>query len=93
MKGYHAMFIGDGDKKPMPFMGDPARVAKAILAMADMEGLPLRVQPGSDSAAVVRFNAKQTIKESKKLDSFSCSTNADGFDPDRYMKAMLSTWS
>ncbi|KJA23930.1 hypothetical protein HYPSUDRAFT_39445 [Hypholoma sublateritium FD-334 SS-4] len=74
----------------IPFIGDRARAAKAFLILAEKrKELPLRIQFGSDSLAVVRHTAKKTISDSEKWAAVSHSTNMEGIDPEEYTKNLL----
>ena len=75
----------------IPFIGDPERAAKAFITLVEKrKELPLRVQFGSDSLAVVRHTATKTISDGEKLASVSHSTNVDGIDPKEYTKTLLA---
>ena len=75
----------------LPFIGSPDKAAKAFLTLAEKrQELPLRVQFGSDSLAVVRHTAQKTISDSEKTESISHSTNVDGIDSQEYTKNLLA---
>ena len=74
-----------------PFIGSPQKAARAFITLTEKrEELPLRVQFGTDSLAVVRHAAMKTISDSEKLESLSHSTNVDGIDPKEYTKHLLA---
>ena len=74
-----------------PFIGHPERAAKAFITLAEKrKELPLRVQFGSDSLAIMRHTAMKTISDSAKLESVSHSTNVDGIDHKEYTKNLLA---
>ena len=83
-----AMLVGtDGSS---PYIGSPIKAAKAFITLAEKrKDLPLRVQFGSDSLAIVRHTAMKTVLDSEKLESLSHSTNVDGIDPKEYTKSLL----
>ncbi|KDR84664.1 hypothetical protein GALMADRAFT_151454 [Galerina marginata CBS 339.88] len=84
-KHYRSMFGA------LPFIGLPERAAKAYVALAEKKNdLPLRIQFGSDSIAVIRHTAMKTISDSEKWESISHSTNIDGIDPQEYTKNLLA---
>lgn len=75
----------------LPFIGDNQRAAKAYITLAENKAkLPLRIQFGSDSLAVVRHTALKTISDSEKWENISHSTNVDGIDPQEYTKNLLA---
>jgi len=74
----------------MQFIGHPERAAKAFITLAETkETVPLRVQLGTDSIALVRHAAKTTLSDSEKLESLAHSTNVDGIDPKEYTKKLV----
>ena len=93
----------DGDNSPtkrnrsmltgneFPFIGSPETAAKGFITLAEKkQGLPLRVQLGTDALAVVRHTAIKTISDSEKWESVSHSTNEDGIDSKDYTKNLLA---
>ena len=75
----------------VPFIGSPIKAAKAFISLAEKrQDLPLRVQFGSDSLAIVKYNAAKTISDSEKWESVSHSTNVDGIDSKEYTKNLLA---
>lgn len=62
------------------FIGDPARAAKALVQIADMEEPPLRIQLGSESLLIVRHKSMKTISDGRKFEELTHSTNVDGID-------------
>jgi len=74
----------------IPFIGNPERAAKAFIGLAEKENLPLRVQFGSDSLAIVRHTARKAISDSEKWESVSHSTNVDGIVAQEYTKNLLA---
>lgn len=74
----------------IPFIGDRTRAAKAFLTLSEKRReLPLRIQFGSDSLAIVRHTAKKTILDSEKWADVSHSTNQEGIDSEEYTKNLL----
>lgn len=74
----------------VPFIGDRTRAAKAFLTLSEKrKELPLRIQFGSDSLAIVRHTAKKTILDSEKWADVSHSTNLEGIDSEEYTKNLL----
>ncbi|PPQ98769.1 hypothetical protein CVT24_003327 [Panaeolus cyanescens] len=84
VKQYRDMFHA------LPFIGSPERAAKAFVSLAGRRDLPLRIQFGSDSLAIVRHMAATTIADSERFESLSHSTNIDGINPPEYTKALLA---
>ena len=75
----------------VPSLGSAEKAAKAFIILAEKrQDLPLRVQFGSDSFAIVRHTAMKTISDGEKLESLSHSTNVDGIDPKEYTKNLLA---
>ncbi|KAF9011873.1 hypothetical protein BDQ17DRAFT_1345015 [Cyathus striatus] len=62
------------------FAGVPERAARAILKLAEEPELPMRIQLGSDSLAIIQFKANKTLQESEKWSYVAHSTNKDGLD-------------
>ncbi|KAF8152196.1 hypothetical protein B0H34DRAFT_677599 [Crassisporium funariophilum] len=74
----------------IPFVGDPVKGAKALVHLSEKKAeLPLRIQLGSDSFAVVRYQSMKTIEAAEKWESVAHSTNEEGVDADEYMKQLL----
>lgn len=69
-----------------PFIGDPARAAKALVRIADMDKPPLRIQLGSESLLIVRHKAMKTIADGEKYEELTHSTNVDGIDRDAVLE-------
>ena len=89
-KQHRTMLMGTGTDNGIPFIGSPEKAAKAFITLAEKrQELPLRVQLGSDSLAIVRHTAMKTISDSEKFESVSHSTNVDGIDPKEYTKNLL----
>ena len=61
-------------------IGDPAKAAQAMLAVADMPTVPLRIQLGTESMAIVVGKAKETLTNAEKYADIAHSTNAEGVD-------------
>ena len=81
------MHIGDNS---ITFIGSPIKAAKAFVSLAEKrKDLPLRIQFGSDSLAIVRHTALKTISDGEKWASVSHSTNVDGTDSEEYTKNLL----
>ena len=79
-----------GTDNSISSIGCPIKAAKAFITLAEKrQELPLRVQFGSDSLAIVRYTAMKTISDSEKLESLSHSTNVNGIDPKEYTKNLL----
>ena len=89
-KQHRSMLMGTGAGDGIPFIGNPEKAAKAFITLAEMrKDLPLRVQFGSDSLAIVRHTAMKVISDSEKVESISHSTNVDGIDSKEYTKGLL----
>ena len=89
-KKHRSILIGNGTKGGVPFIGSPEKAAKTFITLANKrKDLPLRVQFGSDSLAIVRHTAMKTISDGEKLESVSHSTNVDGIDSNEYTKNLL----
>lgn len=74
----------------IPFIGSPERGAKAFVALAQKKDqLPLRIQLGTDSLAIVRHMAAKTLADSEKWETISHSTNVDGIDAQDYTKNLM----
>jgi len=90
-KQHRNMIFGTETSSSIPYIGSPEKAAKAFLTLAEKkQDLPLRVQFGSDSLAIVRHTAMKTISDGEKLESLSQSTNVDGIDPIEYTKHLLA---
>ena len=90
-KQHRSMLMGTGTGSGISFIGSPEKAAKAFITLADMRRtLPLRVQLGTDSIALVRHTALKTISDGEKMESISHSTNVDGIDPKEYTKNILA---
>ena len=75
----------------IPSIGSPIKAAKAFISLAEnRQDLPLRVQFGSDSLAIVQHTATKTISDGEKWESISHSTNVDGIDSKEYTKNLLA---
>ena len=82
------MLIGDNSNSV--YIGSPIKAAKAFISIAEKrKDLPLRIQFGSDSLAIVRHTALKTISDGEKWASVSHSTNVDGIDSKEYTKNLL----
>ena len=89
-KQHRSMLTGHGAGNGISFIGSPEKAAKVFITLAKKrQELPLRVQLGSDSLAIVRHTALKTISDSEKLESVSHSTNVDGIDSTEYTKKLL----
>ena len=89
-KQQRTILMGNGTDGGIPFIGSPEKAAKAFITLADnRKDLPLRVQFGSDSLAIVRNTAMKTISDGEKMESVSHSTNVDGIDSNEYTKNLL----
>ena len=87
-KKRRAMLVGADTS--INFIGSPIKAAKAFISIAEKKkDLPLRVQFGSDSLAIVRHTALKTISDGEKWASVSHSTNVDGTDSEEYTKNLL----
>ncbi|TFY62812.1 hypothetical protein EVJ58_g3632 [Rhodofomes roseus] len=64
------------------YIGDPAKAAKALVQIADMDELPLRIQLGTECLLVVRNKAMKTIQDGENHAELAHSTNMDGVDKD-----------
>ncbi|PPQ65795.1 hypothetical protein CVT26_000380 [Gymnopilus dilepis] len=61
-------------------LGDPAKAAKAIIKLSREPRLPMRVQLGSDSLAVVKTKAELVIRDAERFTEISRMTDKDGVD-------------
>ena len=87
-KKRRSMMVGADN---FPSIGSPIKAAKAFISLAEQrQDLPLRVQFGTDSLALVRHTATTTISNGEKWESISHSTNVDGIDPKEYTKNLLA---
>lgn len=68
------------------YIGDPAKAAKAFIAVADMKDPPLRIQFGTESMAIVSGKAKETYDNAQKYADIAHSTNIDGVDKDAVLQ-------
>ncbi|KAH9930883.1 uncharacterized protein B0H18DRAFT_1143444 [Fomitopsis serialis] len=68
------------------YIGDPAKAAKALVQIADMDELPLRIQLGTESLLVVRNKAVRTIQDGERYAELAHSTNVDGVDKDAVLE-------
>ena len=67
-------------------IGDPAKAATAMIAIADMPSVPLRVQLGTESMFIVTSKAKETLQNAEKYADLAHSTNFDGVDKDAVLE-------
>jgi len=58
--------------------GDPAKVARAVVALADEPSPPLRLLLGSDAVFMAELVAKARAQEDAAWKAISLSTDADG---------------
>jgi len=83
--------IQGGAETSIAYIGSPIKAAKAFISLAEKKkDLPLRVQFGSDSLALVRHTAMKTISDGEKWEGVSHSTNVDGTDSEEYTKNLLA---
>lgn len=61
-------------------LGDPAKGANAIVKLSHEPKLPMRVQLGSDSLAVVKTKAEIVIRDAEKFEKISRMSDKDGMD-------------
>lgn len=78
-----AVFQGNGGQSAL---GDPAKAGKAMIAVADMPSVPLRLQFGTESMAIVMGKAKETLGNAEKYADIAHSTNVDGVDKDAVLE-------
>lgn len=77
----------------IPFIGSPERGAKAFVALAQKKDqLPLRIQLGTDSFAIVRHTAAKTLADSERWETISHSTNIDGIDEQDYTRNLMAAF-
>ncbi|KAI0937996.1 hypothetical protein AcV7_003313 [Taiwanofungus camphoratus] len=69
----------------IPYIGDPAKAPKALIAVAGLPDPPLRIQLGTDSMAMVKTSAKKTLKDAEKWADFAHQTNMDGVDKNQVL--------
>ena len=87
-KKRRTMLVGDSG---IQFIGSAIKAAKAFISLAEnRQDLPLRVQFGSDSFAIVRHTAMKTISDGEKWEDVSHSTNVDGIDSKEYIKNLFA---
>ncbi|CCM04858.1 uncharacterized protein FIBRA_07051 [Fibroporia radiculosa] len=65
-----------------PYIGDPTKAAKAMVQIADMPNPPLRVQLGTESLMIVRYQAQRTLRDSEQHEDLAHSTNCDEINKD-----------
>ncbi|KAI0960742.1 hypothetical protein AcV7_000042 [Taiwanofungus camphoratus] len=70
-----------------PYVGDPAKAAKAIMQISSLSNPPLRIQLGTEALMIARNKALETIRDGEKYEDLAHSTNADGID-----KNMVLEW-
>lgn len=74
----------------IPMIGSAEKMGKAIIRLADEPKLPLRVQFGSDSLALIKMKASSTIRDADQWAELSHSTNLDGVDGIKYMEMITA---
>jgi len=67
-------------RSSVPNLGDPAKGAKAIVKLSHESKLPMRVQLGSDSLAIVKTKAEIVIRDAEKFEEISRMSDKDGMD-------------
>jgi hypothetical protein len=67
-------------RSSITMLGDPAKGAKAIVKLSHEPKLPMRVQLGSDSLAVVKTKAEIVIRDAEKFEEISRMSDKDGMD-------------
>ena len=67
-------------RSSITMLGDPAKGAKVILKLSHEPKLPMRVQLGSDSLAVVKTKAEIVIRDAEKFEEISRMSDKDGMD-------------
>ncbi|GJF00515.1 NAD(P)-dependent dehydrogenase [Phanerochaete sordida] len=80
---FRAMSFGGG---PSRAIGDPRKAGAALMRIAGMPAPPLRVQLGSESMAIVKAKAKETLVNAEKHADIAHSTNFDDVDKDAVLK-------
>ncbi|KAF9547695.1 NAD(P)-binding protein [Agrocybe pediades] len=70
-------------------LGDPVKAASAILNLSHQDQLPMRVQLGSDSLAIVQAKAKKVLKDSEEHAELARSTDKDGMDGKAYGEMII----
>lgn len=83
---HSSMTIVKQTRAKMRPIGDPARAAKAMVQVADMADLPLRVQLGTDAMLLVRNKALKTVQDGERLEAFSSQTDADDVDKNKILQ-------
>lgn len=69
----------------IPYIGDPAKAPKALIAVAGLPDPPLRIQLGTDSMAMVKTSAKKTLEDAERWADFAHQTNMDGVDKNQVL--------
>ena len=69
-------------------IGDPAKAAKAMMAVASLPNPPMRVQFGTESITMIRKKAQKTLDDTYEYEELSHSTNFDWVEKDRVMDAL-----
>lgn len=74
-------------------LGSPEKAATAFIKLADtpIADLPLRVQFGSDSYALIKGKAQKTIDDLEKWAHVSHSTNHDSVDTEKTLETLAKT--
>lgn len=75
---------------PSEALGQPERAAAAFIKLAEtpIADLPLRVQFGSDSYALIRGKAQKTISDGEKWAELSHTTNHEGVDAEKVLETL-----
>lgn len=76
-------------RSSITMLGDPAKGANAILKLSKQNKLPLRVQLGSDSLAIVQTKARMVIRDTEMYSDLSRSTDKDGMDGIAYGEMII----
>ncbi|KAF9813651.1 hypothetical protein IEO21_05483 [Rhodonia placenta] len=69
-----------------PYIGDPAKAARAMMQIAGLPDPPLRIQMGTESLMLVRGRALRTIRDGEQYEELAHSTNCDGVDRNKVME-------
>jgi hypothetical protein len=67
-------------RSSITYLGDPAKGAKAIIKLSHEPKLPMRIQLGSDSLAIVKNKVDTVIRDAEKFDEISRMSDKDGID-------------
>ncbi|KAH0828164.1 hypothetical protein J3R83DRAFT_3865 [Lanmaoa asiatica] len=67
--------------KSTPFIGDPAKVSRALIAVSREANPPLRLPLGADAQYIILNKLNEIKKEAERWDQLTLSSVADDADP------------